>query len=185
MQRATELAHYLIRPSIKPGDWTVDATAGNGHDTLFLAQCVGPSGRVFGFDIQETALAATTEHVRGHPQVTLLHDGHEHMNNYLPDEMRGKLAAVMFNLGYLPGAEKHVTTRTETTLAALAQAIENIRVSGVVSIVVYPGHTGGAEEACAVEEYAASLPPAFAAGYHSRLNAPQSAPRLLLIERLR
>ncbi len=184
MQRVTELAHLLIRPSIKPGDWAVDATAGNGHDTLFLAQSVGPSGRVFGFDIHETALAATDERVRGNEQVTLIHDGHEHMSNYLPDHMRGKLAAVMFNLGYLPGAQKHDTTRTETTLAALEQAIANVRVGGVVTLVVYPGHPGGAEEARAVESYAGSLPPTFTAGYHARLNAPPSAPRLLLIERL-
>jgi ubiquinone/menaquinone biosynthesis C-methylase UbiE len=84
MLRATELAHLLMRQSLKPGDWVVDATVGNGHDTLLLAELVGSSGCVIGFDVQEVALAAATERVDGLPQVKLIHAGHENLAEHLP-----------------------------------------------------------------------------------------------------
>lgn len=185
MLRATELAHLLLRPSLRPGDWAVDATTGNGHDTLFLAQCVGSSGRVYGFDVQATALDSTAERIGRNAQVTLIRDGHENMSQHLPAPMHGKLAAIMFNLGYLPGTDKKVITRAQTTLAALKQAVGLIRLGGVVSALVYPGHPGGAEEADAAQYFAETLPPAFGASYHSRLTGPAASPRLILIERLR
>ena len=52
-------AHYLVQKVLKPGDWAIDATAGNGKDTLFLAKTVTKSGQVFAFDIQDQALEMT------------------------------------------------------------------------------------------------------------------------------
>ena len=184
MPRATELAHLLLSRSIRPGDCVVDATVGNGHDTLFLAQCVGASGCVIGFDVQETAIEAAARRLGDHPQVTLICKSHEHLSVSLPDDARGRLAAVMFNLGYLPGAEKTITTRAETTLAALEQALAEIKAGGVVTLIVYPGHPGGAEEADAVRSHAENLPPMFSASSFLRLNARSSAPGLVTIERL-
>ena len=51
-------AHRLLAQATPAGGTAIDATAGNGHDTLFLAQCVGANGRVYAFDIQPQALAA-------------------------------------------------------------------------------------------------------------------------------
>jgi len=181
--RATELAHLLMRRSLKAGDRAVDATAGNGHDTLLLAQLVGPSGRVIGFDVQEAALAATAERVAGLPQVSLVQAGHETLADHLPSNCQERLSAVMFNLGYLPGAPKSIITRTETTLAGLDQALSHLGPRGLVTLVLYPGHPGGAEEAAAVRSYAERLPDSFAVSHHIRINSKRPAPELLAIER--
>lgn len=185
MPRATELAHLLLRHALKPGDWVIDATVGNGHDTLWLAQCVGPSGRVFGFDVQMEALAATTARVHDHPQVTLFHVGHEHLEEHLPPDAKGRIAAVLFNLGFLPGASKTVTTRAETTIAALEQALGALSIGGHITLVLYPGHAEGALEAAALRDYARQLPGAFVASHFARLNTRRPAPELLVIERLK
>lgn len=182
MLRATELAHLLMRQSLKPGDWVVDATVGNGHDTLLLAELVGSSGRVIGFDVQEAALAAATERVDGLPQVKLIHAGHENLAEHLPVDRHKRLAAVMFNLGYLPGASKEIMTRSETTLAALKQALTHLKMHGLVTLVLYPGHPGGEEEAEAVRSYAQQLPQAFAVTGYARINSLSPAPELIVIE---
>ena len=185
MMRATELARVLLRQSLAAGGWVVDATVGNGHDTMWLAERVGPTGRVFGFDVQAVALAVAAERVRGHKQVTLIHAGHERMAECLPLEAKGRLYGVMFNLGYLPGAAKDIITRTETTLAALQQAVDFLAVAGTVTVVVYPGHAGGAEEAEAVRAFARARPEGFAASQHRRINTVGAAPELIVIERVR
>lgn len=185
MMRTTDLAQLMLAQTLKAGDWAIDATVGNGHDTVWLAQRVGPEGRVFGFDVQREALAVAAERVRGHSQVTLIHAGHEWMRERLPPEAEGRIAAVMFNLGYLPGAAKDVITRTETTLAALEQALNWLSAGGIVTVAVYPGHAGGDGEADAVRNWARGLPGAFAASAHSRINARTAAPELVVIERVR
>ena len=182
--RATELAHLLLRQSLRPGDQVVDATVGNGHDTLFLAKLVGPQGHVFGFDIQQAALAEAAKNVEGLSQVTLIHVGHEKLAERLPEDCTGQLAAVMFNLGYLPGASKDITTQTETTLIALEQAIANLKTHGLITLVLYPGHTEGAKEAQPVRSYAQQLGQDYAVTHYKRLNTQRPAPELLVIERL-
>jgi predicted methyltransferase len=185
MLRATEMALLLLGQALKPGDWVVDATVGNGHDTHWLAQVVGPTGRVFGFDLQATALAEASQRTTGMPQVNLFHVGHERMAEHLPAEAKTRLAAVMFNLGYLPGADKAVITHTETTLSALNQAVAYLAVGGQITVVLYPGHNGGGDEAAAVRCWAEQLSGTFAAARYARLNARHPAPELLLVERSR
>lgn len=185
MLRATELAHTLIHQTLAPGGRAIDATVGNGHDTLFLAQQVGADGRVFGFDIQEKALASTEKRLEGLPGVTLHHAGHERMADYLPEDVKGRIAAVMFNLGYLPGDDHSITTRSETTIAALDQALRLLAIKGLITLVLYTGHPGGAEETADVLAFAKELPADFTASHFARLNSSGAAPELLAIERLR
>ena len=185
MSLATDMAQLLLRQTLQPGDWVVDATVGNGHDTVWLAHIVGPTGRVFGFDVQAAALAATAQRIAGLPQVTLVHSGHQHMAAMLPAAAAGKLAAVMFNLGFLPGADKSIVTHAETTLAALQQATDRLAVGGQITVVQYPGHPGGADEAAAVHAWARQLPDTVAATSFARLNAAGPAPELLAITRIR
>ncbi len=185
MLRLTDHAHLLLRETVKPGAWVVDATVGNGFDTLFLAALVGPQGRVFGFDVQQQALAEAARRLTGHPQVMLIHCGHERMAECLPAEAPGRIAAVMFNLGYLPGAAKNMITHAETTLPALDQALDALAIGGLVTLVVYPAHPGGADEAACVRAHVERLAPPFAATRTARLDAAAGAPELLVIERLR
>jgi predicted methyltransferase len=183
MRLAIELAHLLMAQAVKPGDWVVDATVGNGHDTHRLAHIVGPTGRVFGFDVQAAALATAQRRVADMPQVSLFLAGHEAMAAHLPVDATGRLTALMFNLGYLPGTDKAIVTRPETTLAALNQALTYLAVGGQISVVLYPGHTGGAVEAAAVRSWAAHLSGTYASELHARLNSRHPAPELLTVER--
>jgi len=156
----TRTAHERLRHHLHAGDVAVDATAGNGHDTLFLAREVGPEGHVFAFDIQPQALEETRkrlEEAGAESRVTLLHAGHEEMEARLPREVHGRLAAVMFNLGYLPGSDKQVVTAPTTTLQALEQAARLLAPGGLLSILAYRGHPGGQEEADAVHEQLSAL----------------------------
>jgi predicted methyltransferase len=185
MLRATDLAQLIVRHAVKPGAATLDATVGNGHDTLFLANLVGPTGTVIGFDIQAPALQAAQQRLVGLPQVTLIHAGHERLAELLPAPAHGKLSAVMFNLGYLPGASKAIITQPHSTLQALAQALDHLTIGGVITLILYPAHPGGADEAARVAAFAAQLPTTFAVTASTRTNATVPAPSLLVIERTR
>lgn len=159
---AVRWAHLLLEDRVRPGDLVIDATAGNGNDTLFLARCVEDQGHVFAFDVQAEGLEATRRRLTvvgiNESRFTLVNTGHEHMSAHLPEEMHGHVRAVMFNLGYLPGSDKKIITRTETTMRAVQQALGLLAPGGLLTVVVYPGHTGGAEELRAMEAWASALP---------------------------
>lgn len=159
---AVRWVQALVGPRLQPGDVVVDATAGNGHDTLFLAQRVLPGGQVIAFDIQPEAIRQTRLRLESAAidlsTVTLFAAGHEHLDHLLPKTARHRLRLCMFNLGYLPGGDKARITQVETTLSALKQALTHLADDGVLTVVVYPGHEGGDREAVAVESMLASLP---------------------------
>ncbi|NNE92079.1 MAG: class I SAM-dependent methyltransferase [Verrucomicrobiales bacterium] len=151
--RATALAHQLVRERLKPGETAVDGTIGNGHDTLFLANLVGKGGKVIGYDVQAEALESAREKVRDFPQVELIHASHERIRDLAETGLR--IDAAMFNLGYLPGGDKLVITQPVSTIAALEAALE--LGARILTVVVYPGHEGGEEEARTVGEWATGL----------------------------
>lgn len=144
-----EKAHELIGDRLRTGAIAVDATVGNGYDTLFLLQQVAPNGRVYGFDIQQSALESARGRI-GNPVLlnclTLCHCSHAHIEKIIPEPDHGLISAVMFNLGYLPGSDKSVATQAESTLAALSAASRLLSPQGIITIVAYPGHQGGAYE---------------------------------------
>jgi tRNA A58 N-methylase Trm61 len=179
-------AHLILAGALAPGDVAVDATVGNGHDTVFLADCVGPDGRVFGFDVQEQALAQAANRMEASlraDRVTLIHGGHEQMDRDIPSSLHGEIGAVAFNLGYLPGSNHTITTQPATTLEALEQACDLLRDDGVITAVLYTGHEGGRAETEAVREWAHALP---AEAYRVTVTRPLNQadpPHLLAIER--
>ena len=169
----TQQAHELLASLVR-GTLAIDATAGNGNDTEFLARLVGSKGRVWAFDIQPQALIRTAKrleerrlsvelHLRSKKetetteldvlrgdrgsQVICMQASHAEMMRHIPAECRGQIAAIMFNLGYLPGADKSCITLADSTLVALDAAVELLAPQGVLTVVVYPGHPGGDEEA--------------------------------------
>lgn len=175
-------ADYMIR-SIREGDRVIDATMGNGKDTLFLCELVGETGHVYAFDVQAEAVERTKERVKeaGYDgRATLLLAGHETMAEHVKEPVQ----AVIFNLGWLPGAEHIVTTKTETTLAAVRAACNLIAPGGIVTVCVYPGHEEGTRELSALLEYAASLDVRrFNVAHHRFLNASLQTPQLILIQK--
>ena len=184
-RRLTELAHDVIAGHVHAGDIVIDATMGNGHDTLFLAQLVGENGHVYAFDVQQQAIDQTLARLEMHgvtKQVTLINGNHAEMVELLPPGMAGSVAAVVFNLGYLPGGEKSITTTAGATLHALDASLELVRHGGIISLLVYVGHAGGEEENRAILDWLAMLPEMF----NRRQQNPECAahsPRLYTIVR--
>lgn len=150
----TELAQEAVRQVLRAGELAIDATAGNGHDTHFLARQVGAEGRVITFDIQPDAIEKTRRRLAdaGLTNVDLIHDDHSRMTDYVPAERRGQVGAVMMNLGYLPGGDKRITTRGESTVQAITAGLELLRIHGLMTIMAYTGHEGGADEATVVDD---------------------------------
>ncbi|WP_243369649.1 class I SAM-dependent methyltransferase [Geotalea sp. SG265] len=182
-RNAVALGHLFLRERVRPGDRVVDATCGNGHDTLFLAGLVGTEGKIFAFDVQAEALAATRQLLEEHhclDRVQLFHVGHEEMAIHVTAPVRG----VVFNLGYLPGSDKSCITRPETTRAALEQAADLIQPGGILVAAVYPGHEGGGEEAAAVEQWAGLLAPQQYSAWCSRqINRSSNAPYVVTVQK--
>ena len=183
LRNARHLAADYMRRTIREGDVVVDATMGNGKDTLFLCELVGESGRVHAFDVQAEAVERTRERVveAGFEARTSLHlAGHETMKAHVESGVR----AVMFNLGWLPGAQHAVTTLTKTTLEAVRAACDLIAAGGIVTVCVYPGHEEGKRELAALDAFAAALPVrTFNVLRHAFLNAPPHTPQLFLIQK--
>lgn len=147
MHNSLQFAQQLLKTRIQPGDLVVDATAGNGHDTLFMAGLVGDRGTVYSYDIQAAAIEATRVKLEAANllhRVQLIQRGHETMERELAPANYVK--AVMFNTGYLPGSDHQVTTQPTTTLQALTIALRYLAPRGIITIVTYYGHPGGAQE---------------------------------------
>jgi predicted methyltransferase len=154
--RITEFAHELLKEHVKEGDIVVDATMGNGLDTLLLANLVGENGKVVAYDVQAQAIESTRERLAAH---RLLHRTELRQKSHAEMEMPNDIcSAVVFNLGYLPGSDKIVKTLPETTIVALQKALVCIKVGGIIVMVVYPGHPEGKEEKVALESYIETLP---------------------------
>ena len=149
----TRIAQEAVARVLRRGDRAIDATVGNGHDLAFLAAQVGHDGQVIGLDIQPAALRQARARLasagleRG---VQLYLRGHQEMASVVPSDWMGRVTAVMFNLGYLPGSDKATITRATTTVPALDQALSLLRRGGLISILAYRGHGGGKSEADAV-----------------------------------
>ena len=151
-----DLQKHFILTHLKEGDIAVDFTMGNGHDTEFLSKTVGENGHVYAFDVQKQAIGSTSAHLKnsGCPDnYTLILDSHHNVKKYVDTPIK----AGMFNLGYLPGSDKTVTTMRETTLPAIEAAISLMDKDAIILVAVYPGHAEGEAEGKLVNEYLSSL----------------------------
>lgn len=154
-----EYSHDLLKTTITEGEVAIDATCGNGNDTLVLSHIVGKTGKVYAFDIQEQAIQNSKQLLAEHNRnnVTFIHGNHADMNNYLPEALKGKVGGAIFNLGYLPRSDKTIITKGETTIMALEAILAYLKKNGLIVIVIYHGHEGGQTEKKQVLEYAKSL----------------------------
>ena len=156
MLRLLDLQKQLILSHLGEGDTAVDFTMGNGYDTEFLSKTVGERGRVYAFDLQEQAVASTAAHLleSGCPQnYTLIRDSHHTVKDYVKEPIK----AGMFNLGYLPGGDKSITTMRVTTMPAIEAAISLLGPRSILSVAIYPGHEEGDLEGKMVSEYLSTL----------------------------
>jgi len=185
--RLTEQVHHCLQQTLQDGDTAIDATTGNGHDTLFLAQCVGKIGQVFAFDVQQEALKSAQKRLQNHhikTPITWIHAGHEAMLEYIPEALYGQVKAITFNLGYLPHTDKSITTCPNTTLPALNASLSLLKSAGILSILAYTGHDGGREEAEAVKTWANTLGDSFDITITIPQNTKLSPPEWISIRRI-
>ena len=187
LDRILPYAKKLLEMTITSGDVVVDATLGNGHDTLFIANLVGESGRVYGFDLQEDAIRTSIERLNQHgmtDRVTIFHSGHEQLSKLLPAEHQGKVKAAIFNLGYLPGSDKSIVTKPETTISAIEQLLEIMIPEGIIILVIYHGHAEGAIERDALLTYCQEIDQKKAHVLQYRfLNQQNNPPFIVAIEK--
>lgn len=153
----TQWSHELFRLQVKPGGIYIDATMGNGHDTLFLCELAGETGRVIAFDIQEKAINATELLLKKHHMETrakLCLDSHIHMDRYLEQD---SVDGIYFNFGYLPGGDHNLATKPDTSVEAIKTGLGLLRKGGVMALCIYSGGDTGFEEKDCILEYLKGL----------------------------
>lgn len=149
---AVRVAHEAIAHVLNPSMVALDATAGNGYDTVFLAK---RCRRVYAFDIQASALKKVHARLKKEAlnNVVLIHDNHARVDKHLVEPFH----VAMFNLGYLPNSDKSVKTKPHSTVRALKIVCDNVLEGGVITVVCYRGHEGGYEETEAVQTFIKTL----------------------------
>ncbi|MBC9705018.1 MAG: SAM-dependent methyltransferase [Enterococcus sp.] len=159
LQTALHFSHSLLEEILQPGDHVIDATMGNGYDTVFMAEKIGKTGHVYSFDIQKEALLSTKSKLTEQDlldRTSLFLQGHETLSTVV-DEAQ-PIKAGIFNLGYLPKSDKSVITLPETTRTAMEEILKRLVPRGRMILVVYYGHEGGEKELDMVQDYCQSLP---------------------------
>lgn len=186
LKTALHFSHQLLSECVQPDDVVIDATMGNGHDTVFLSQLVKETGHVYAFDIQEKALESTKKILEKQSihNASLIKDGHQNVLTYLPDNTMIK--AAIFNLGYLPRGDKQITTTSDTTISAISSLLTILVEGGRLVLVLYSGHKEGMNEKEDVLSFAETLPQ----DYYSVLtyqfiNQQNNPPSVLCIEKKR
>lgn len=180
IKRPIELSHDFLSQVLDKNSIAIDATMGNGNDTVFLSHL---AKKVYAFDVQEQALIKTREKLEqlNIKNVQLILDGHQTINKYVTEPIR----AAIFNLGYLPSADKSVITQPATTLTAIKKILERLEIGGRLAIMVYYGHEGGDKEKDAVLNFVKELDQQhFTVILYQPLNQINTPPFLVMIEKL-
>jgi len=183
IENVNAFAHCILQSVVREGDCAVDATCGNGNDSVFLSALAGKSGRVFAFDIQPEALAMARQRAAllSCPQnIGYICDSHENMLRYVQDGVR----AVVFNLGYLPGAGNSIATKAHTTVPALDVSLKLLLPGGFLLVSAYKGHAGAMEEYEAVSAFMQALPKrGYSVAQVRYPNRKSDSPELFIVEK--
>lgn len=172
-----EMAHVLWEKMINPQSIVIDMTAGNGHDTLKLAQ-LKPK-KLMAIDIQNEALEKAKARTSGYSVEYTLISHAEY-----PDQLENEtIDLAVYNLGYLPGGNKSLTTRLESTLASITKMLPKLKPKGALSITCYPGHPEGRTEEEALCDWASKLKPIDWMVFSTRFLNRKTSPSLLWISR--
>lgn len=142
--------NLIYEKFIKKGDIVIDATCGNGNDTLALSKL---AKKVYAFDIQTDAINSTKELLNKNKinNVILINDSHEYVDKYI-EEYKNKISLITFNLGYLPKGNKNITTKVKSTIIAIKKGINLLNKKGIILVTCYP-HEEGKKEAKEIIDY--------------------------------
>lgn len=175
VSEVSEISHYIINTFVSKKEIAVDATLGNGYDTDFLSENFK---KVYSFDIQKCACDNYKEKKKSN--VKLINDSHHLLKSYINE----KVSCIMYNLGFLPGGDKTITTNYETSLESIKEGLELLISGGIMTICIYRGHEEGKKEEKMILEYVKQLPKdRFGAMNHEVLNRSENAPILVVIEK--
>lgn len=153
----TVWCHEIIHSQAKKGGFYIDATMGNGNDTLLLCELAGEEGAVLAFDIQDRALEATEALLEKNGytgNVRLIQDGHENMDQYAGE---GSADVICFNFGYLPGGDHGISTAADTSLIAIQKGLGILKSGGMLCLCIYSGGDTGFEEKNRILSYLRNL----------------------------
>lgn len=157
LYQITSWSHALFRLQVQKEGFYIDATMGNGHDTLFLCQMAGEKGKVMAFDIQDQALKATDQLLRKNQmreRASLYLESHANMDRYAQAQSAD---GIFFNFGYLPGGDHALATRPDTSVEAVKKGLEILKKGGVMALCIYSGGDTGYEEKEKILEYLKTL----------------------------
>ncbi len=185
-QSHLDLAHDYWSRIVAEGDTVIDATCGNGHDTVFLSKCCLGSngGHLYSMDIQEDAILAAKELLGKEvsmeltERVIFINQCH----SQFPSQVRSA-KLIVYNLGYLPGGDKSITTSVNSTVKSLKAALELLEPGGAISITCYPGHEEGKREEEQLLEFVSRLDPKKWSSCHHRWLNRQRSPSLILLQK--
>lgn len=179
----TTLIHSVVRSYVTEGDICIDATAGRGNDTLFLCELTGKKGEVMAFDIQPEALDATAKLLAEHEcMAELVLDSHENMLDYMG---KNCAACIMFNFGYLPGADHETATKPQSSIAAIGAGLEILQKGGIMTLCLYSGGDSGFAEKEAILKFLKELDSrAYLVITGEYYNRPNHPPMPILIQKL-
>ncbi len=156
LMQGVEFSHWLFNNYLDKHDILIDATCGNGKDTLFLANKLNSEGKLYAFDIQKEAIENTKHKVKVNTlkgNINYINDGHENMDEYVDESVDG----IIYNLGFLPGSNKDIKTEKDTTITSLNKSLDLLNVGGLIVAVIYSEHEGGFDEKEAVLNFARKL----------------------------
>ena len=153
----TNWIHHFIEDHVQAGDVCIDATMGNGNDTVLLSRLVGEEGKVIAFDIQQMALDNTARKLTEEgctANYQLILESHERMGEYAGTDT---VSCITFNLGYLPGGDHMKATKGESSIKAIEKGLSLLKKKGLMTVCIYSGGDSGFEEKEAVLAYLKAL----------------------------
>lgn len=145
-----EIVDEILKNDFK-GKSAVDATMGMGNDTEKLLKVVGEKGKVFAFDVQDQSINYCKEKFKNISNLEILKISHEFI------DILENFDLAIYNLGYLPGSDKSVTTMAMSTVISLMKATQLINKGGIIVVVSYLGHENSQEERDSLEKFLKSL----------------------------
>lgn len=183
LMQGVEFSHWVFKKFLENNKVLVDATCGNGNDTLFLKELIEPQGKLFAFDIQRKAIEITKSKFKDKDfnfDIEFINDGHENLDLYIDRNIDG----IIYNLGFLPGSEKNIKTTKDTTIKSLKKSIDILSEGGLIVLVLYSEHEGGNEEKEAVLNFTSGLDyKIFNVLHYHYINQKKNPPEVVAIKK--
>jgi len=181
--RSTNVVRILLKEKLQNGDAVIDCTLGNGHDALYMKELIGQEGQLYGFDVQTAAIEKTSVKLadQGYDEnIKLILDSHENVDLHVKE----KVDVITFNFGYLPGGDKSIVTKSESSIKALEKCFYLLKDYGIIALIFYPGHEEGKKELMEMMAYLQNIDQKKFDIHHGRfINQANNPPEYMVIQK--